>query len=111
MSYDDFGNMTAIRVGNRNLAGYEYDSLRRLSKLQYANNQALTYTYDQYGRTETVSYPDGRKVTYAYNGDGNVHSIDEVGGDAPGTYIFEYDSLGRLMTWEKRSALGELGYS
>ena len=111
MDYDVFGNMTAIRVGSRNLASYEYDSLRRLSKLNYANNQALTYTYDTYGRMKTQTYPDGRTVTYAYNGDGSVHSISEKGGDSDSAYIFEYDSLGRLMTWEKREELNRLSPS
>ena len=60
---------------------------------------------------KTQTYPDGRTVTYAYNEDGSVHSISEKGGDSDEAYIFEYDSLGRLMTWEKREELNRLSPS
>ena len=50
-------------------------------------------------------------MTYAYNGDGSVHSISEKGGDSDSAYIFEYDSLGRLMTLEKREEMNRLSPS
>lgn len=102
-TYDSFGNMLSAKVGGSNLATYSYGSGNGLLGQQsYANGDTVSFTYDKLGRTKTVTFADGRVQTYVYNGEGSVHSITETGGDVTVTYLYTYDSLGRLISSEKK---------
>ena len=103
-TYDEFGNMESAKVGNIELASYEYDSNNGLLKKQeYGNEDTLTFTYDDLGRMETATYDDGTVLTYHYNGEGTLHSVTE--GDSQGnisrTYLYQYDTLGRLLSCQR----------
>ena len=103
-AYDAFGNMTKLSVGARVLAQYEYAKQNgQLLKQTYGNGDTVSFTYDSLGRVKTATYSDGRVLTYAYTGDGQLCSITESGGPAPATYLYTYDTLGRLVNSEKRS--------
>lgn len=102
-TYDAFGNMTALKVGGKTLVSYTYGSGNGLLTNQvYANGDSVTFTYDKIGRTKTATYSDGRVLTYVYNGEGSLHSVTESNGSAVVTYLYTYDSVGRLISSEKR---------
>ena len=102
-TYDAFGNMTALKVGGKTLVSYTYGSGNGLLTNQvYANGDSVTFTYDKIGRTKTATYSDGRVLTYVYNGEGGLHSVTESNGSAVVTYLYTYDSVGRLISSEKR---------
>jgi len=97
-TYDSFGNMLSAKVGNRSLSTNTYaNGNGQLTKQTYGNGASVSFTYDILGRVKTASYADGRKVTYAYNGEGLLHSLTETGGEQDVTYVYTYDSVGRLI--------------
>ena len=101
--YDPFGNTTSIGVGTRQLATYTYAGNNGLLQKQtYGNGHELSYTYDTLGRMKTSTWNNGRTLTYAYTGDGQVYSITESGVTNPAKYLYHYDSIGRLVSSEKR---------
>lgn len=97
-TYDSFGNMLSVKVGSRNLAANIYaNGNGQLTKQTYGNGATVNYTYDILGRIKTATYSDGRKLTYAYNGEGQLHSLTKTGGGEVVTYVYTYDSIGRLI--------------
>ena len=97
-TYDSFGNMLSVKVGSRNLAANIYaNGNGQLTKQTYGNGDSVSYTYDILGRVKTATYSDGRKATHAYNGEGQLHSLTETGGGEVVTYVYTYDSIGRLL--------------
>ena len=97
-TYDSFGNMLSAKVGSRSLASNIYaNGNGQLTKQTYGNGATVNYTYDILGRIKTATYSDGRKLTYAYNGEGQLHSLTETGGGEVVTYVYTYDSIGRLL--------------
>lgn len=103
-TYDSFGNMLTLKVGGRTLATYTYNSQNGLlSEQAYGNGDKVSFTYDNLGRTKTVTFADNRVMTYTYNGEGRLHSVVETGGAIPVTYLYTYDSLGRLISSEEKT--------
>ena len=113
--YDAFDNMTALKVGKSitsnnltagmTLAIYEYGSNNGLLEKQiYGNNDYITFTYDDLGRTKTATYSDGRVLTYSYTGDGQLYSTHDS--ETGYTYLYVYDSLGRLVSSRIKTASG-----
>ena len=72
-----------------------------LSRQTYGNGTTVDYTYDILGRTKTATFEYGRKLTYFYNGEGRLHRVEEFGGRDPITYLYTYDSIGRLISSEQ----------
>ena len=103
-TYDAFGNMTTLKVGTQTLATYTYGAGNGLLMSQtYANGDSVSFTYDNLGRTKTATYSDGRVLSYVYNGEGNLHSVTETNGSATVTYLYTYDSIGRLISSEQKA--------
>lgn len=102
-TYDAFGNMTELKVGSQTLANYAYGTGNGLLQKQtYANGDSVSFTYDNLGRAKTATYSDGLVLTYVYNGEGNLHSLTEEKNGTSVTYLYNYDSIGRLIGSEKR---------
>lgn len=102
-TYDGFGNMQSLKVGDKTLATYSYNPDNGLlAKQTYGNGDSVSFTYDTLGRTKTVTFADGRVMTYTYNGEGRLHSVVETGGKATVTYLYTYDSIGRLISSEQK---------
>ncbi len=119
--YDAFGNTKEIKVGNKVLAEYVYgDSNGMLLSQSYGNEDSVSFTYDNLGRAKTTTYMDEdenivRVLSYIYTGDGQLYSVHD---SATGyTYIYTYDSLGRLIASRVEDSSGEtlmrtqLGYN
>lgn len=106
-THDDFGNMLTAKVGSRTLTTNVYNnSFDQLVQQTYGNGAVVSYTYDKLGRTKTATYDDGRVLTYVYNGEGRLHSLTETNGSSVTTYLYTYDSIGRLIYSEQKE-----GYS
>ena len=105
MSYDSFGNMTSINVGNRNLAYYAYGyNNGPLQQLYYATGQAVLYEYDELERVSDVYYNSdvyNPAVSYSYSSNGALSRVDDH--DANREYVYNYDALGRLTSMTERS--------
>ncbi len=106
-TYDCFCNMLTAKVGSRTLTTNVYNnSFDQLVQQTYGNGAVVSYTYDKLGRTKTATYDDGRVLTYVYNGEGRLHSLTETNGSSVTTYLYTYDSIGRLIYSEQKE-----GYS
>ena len=102
-TYDCFGNMLTAKVGSRTLATNVYtNDFGPLIRQTYGNGDVVSYTYDNLGRTKTATYDDGRVLTYVYNGEGRLHSLTETNGSSVTTYLYTYDSIGRLIYSERQ---------
>ena len=101
--YDSYGNMISAMVGNRILANNVYaNGNGLLTKQVYGNGVEVNFTYDTLGRKKTATYPDGRVLSYVYNGEGRLHSLTETNGSSVTTYLYTYDSIGRLIYSEQK---------
>ena len=97
-TYDCFGNMLTAKVGSRTLVTNVYNNgVDQLVQQTYGNGAVVSYTYDKLGRTKTATYDDGRVLTYVYNGEGQLHSLTETNQGYAVTYLYTYDSIGRLI--------------
>ncbi len=106
-TYDNFGNMLTAAVGGRTLSTNTYlYGTGLLNQQTYGNGDVVSFTYDKLGRTKTATYDDGRVLTYVYNGEGRLHSLTETKGSSVTTYLYTYDSIGRLIYSEQKE-----GYS
>ena len=103
LEYDAFGNVSKIKAGTNTIATYTYGPYNgKLKKLTYGNGYYEEYTYDYLDRIKQVKYNGDSTKTYTltYSNDGNIYSAaDTVAGIK---YIYEYDSLGRLIRGEQK---------
>ena len=107
--YDSFGNVTSMKVGSRTLASYQYGPNNGLLLSQtYGNGDIVAFTYDTLGRVKTTTYDDGRVLLYTYNGEGRLYSVTETLGEDVVTYIYNYDTIGRLISSEKKAGTTSL---
>lgn len=103
-TYNDYGQETKVKVGDRTLVNKGYSSsTHNLSMYAYANGDIVAYTYDKLDRVKTIRYNDiNVLVTYTYDYMGNV-AVAKVTNSSQtveyATYTYEYDSLGRLLRY------------
>ena len=117
--YDVWGNTESIQVWNPNsgnaptaansteLAKYFYNTNGTLSQMNYPNGDHVLYFYDLLDRLiEEVYYDSSNNVKadyrYVYNANGQLakqYAVETNSGVETVTesYVFEYDSLGRLI--------------
>ena len=117
--YDAWGNTTSIKVGSVSsdtsgslsssitLASYLYNDNGTLARMNYPNGQYVTYVYDLLDRLiEEVYHNSDNSVQadyrYVYNANGQLakqYVVETSSGIETITeiYVFEYDSLGRLI--------------
>ena len=78
-TYGNFALRSAVKIGSRTLASYEYstDGNNYLNKLAYGNGDRVQYTYDDVGRVIKETYEDGDTVSYKYNNDGALASVTD----------------------------------
>ncbi len=111
-TYDQYGNVTTVKVGSRTLASYAYLAKNGpLSSITYGNSYVISYTYDALGRVVAESHDNVLKYKYIYGCEGALNRMEEL--DASGTVVkvtgYEYDSLGRLIrSFEEELKNGEM---
>ena len=102
-TYDSFGNKTSVRVGNRELATYEYaPNNGNLIKTTYANGNTTELVYDIFDRVVEEKYNGTVKYRYIYNSEGDLAKkieLERTGQELKEVNIvnYEYDSLDRLI--------------
>ena len=106
-TYNLWGQNTSIKVGTRTLATYTYENINsgttgggNLTTVKYGNNDSVTYTYDIFDRVVEMKYNDTNNyVEYLYTADSAIGEIryKNSAGTVLSSYVFEYDSLGRLI--------------
>lgn len=68
MSYDSFGNMTGVSVGDKTLASYSYGSNNGpLQQMSYGNGASVSYAYDQLERVSKVYYNGSTNPALEYS--------------------------------------------
>ena len=109
MSYDTFGNMTEVSIGEDVedacvLASYSYGSENNhLDSMTYGNGDSIEYIYDDLDRMTRENWDDGTSYLYRYNAEGalaqKVDATDEtkVDNGTADTVNYQYDGLGRLI--------------
>ena len=118
-SYGSFGNPTAIYVsgsdkntpgnidGDMRLVWYQYEdgvNNGRVRRMNYGNGAYVDYTYDLFDRVIKEAYNDGTEYHYFYDTEGNLSRQCCVeNGSVTEVYVFEYDSLGRLIRSKQTS--------
>ncbi len=105
-AYNIWGQPTTTKVGNRTLstntyydyAGENTGTGGNLKQTTYGNNDSVSYFYDELDRLIRKEYTGGRYVTYTYNAEGQLAKLTYGdGANEKASYLFEYDSLGRLV--------------
>ena len=99
-AYDQYGNRTESRIGERLLARYENDK-NTVKSMQYGNSESVSYqySYDAYNRLKTSNNGEETE-TYYYNGAGDLSRLEVKHNSSKKllfVYTYEYDSLGRLI--------------
>lgn len=94
--YDNFDNVTKVKVGTQTLVTNTYDSLcDKLTSVSYGNGQSLHYYYDDFGRITDINVHNGTMASYFYNKKGLItkyedHWLNQI------TYFF-YDCNGNMI--------------
>ena len=98
-TYDDFGNMTQIKVDGCTLSTNTYAANNgNLTETEYGNDDSVNYTYDHIDRITKIQYNDDGGATavftYTYNANGDVAThTDSVNGE---THAYLYDARGNI---------------
>ena len=67
--------------------------------MTYANGDCIGYEYDVLDRVEKLCYNGAVRYVVTYAKDGTVSQIDDLSENI--TYKYEYDRLGRLLTYHE----------
>ena len=72
-TYDEFGNVSSIKVGNRTLAIYAYGEKNgTLNSTTYGTNEKISYSYDSLERVTGIYENDVLKYSWEYGSDGRI---------------------------------------
>ncbi len=102
--YDEFGNTTAIKLGEGDtattLVSYAYAPHNgKLMSMTYGNGKAMTYTYDELDRVSEICYTDDNGTNqyyrYVYTAHGQIHSVEST--QAGRMYRYDYNSKGQTV--------------
>ena len=101
-TYGDFSLRTAVKIGNRTLAGYTYtdDGNNYLKRLDYGNGDSVQYEYDNRGRVTKQTYEDNSYVTYVYDNSGALATVFDSESGITATYY--YDLTDRMVRFAEK---------
>ena len=107
ITYDAFGNMVSVSAGGNVLATYTYTAGNgKLTRMTYGNGEYEDYIYDNLDRLVKVSYNGNSVNAFTVLYDSNGRLAKAVDGKAGITYLYEYDSLDRLIRAYQKDANG-----
>ena len=88
-NYNNFGNVSQVKVGNQNLITNNYEANNgNLNNIVYGNNQTVSYQYDRFNRLIKETRSNGN-IQYLYNARGNLGVVkNSITGL---TTVFDYD--------------------
>lgn len=108
--YDNFDNVTKVKVGTQTLVTNTYDSLcDKLTRVTYGNGQSLIYTYDDYGRITGIDVHNGTLARYSYNKKGLITKYEDKWLRQI-TYFF-YDCNGNMIAKYAESEDKDLAFN
>ncbi len=108
--YDNFDNVTKVKVGTQTLVTNTYDSLcDKLTRVTYGNGQSLIYTYDDYGRITGIDVHNGTLARYSYNKKGLITKYEDHWLNQT-TYFF-YDCNGNMIAKYAESEDKDLAFN
>ena len=95
-SYDDFGNISEIKVGNQSLSACQYETNNgSLSQVTYGNGNTNSFIYDEYGNITQTSVNDIPRFLWNADSLGNITGHEDLKNQL--LYNYEYDINGRLI--------------
>ena len=95
-TYDEFGNVTSVKVGNQALVTNAYENGNGyLSSMTYGNGTKYSYTYDDYGRVTSIAVNDVPRYILVYDANGNLAYTYTVSGNTKQEYT--YDNSGNVV--------------
>jgi RHS repeat-associated protein len=116
-TYDNIGRVTGITkatsgsgvVSETIPIAYGFDDNTGLSTTttDTANGKIITTAYDAWGRTTNYTDSLGSSAATTYDAAGNIDTFN----DGSGTYVFTYDSHGRLSSVDAGAGAGSFAYS
>ncbi|MEW6102919.1 MAG: RHS repeat-associated core domain-containing protein [bacterium] len=92
-SYNDYGELTQIKIGSRT-ATFSYDQVGRLTSFTNPNKVTTDFTYNNANKLTEVKDGLSNLTKYTYDGRGNLVSITDP---LNRTIFFEYDASDRLI--------------
>jgi RHS repeat-associated protein len=108
--YDNFDNVTKVKVGNQTLITNIYDSLcDKLTRVTYGNGQSLYYYYDDFGRITDINVHNGTMASYSYNKKGLITKYEDHWLNQT-TYFF-YDCNGNMIAKYAESEDKDLAFN
>lgn len=103
MVYDSHGRIIENNVGNRKLVSYTYGEKNGpMQSMTYGNGDSVNYEYDALERKTALRYNGTKNLaaSYAYTTDGSLGRVQD---NISGRHCsFNYDALGRLITFVER---------
>ena len=105
-SYDSFGNVSSIQVGNgteyNNLATYVYKTNNGLlDNVTYETNEKISYVYDDLGRVIKIKEDEVVKYSWEYGTDGKVGRFIDHTLTVNGVTRYEYDFNGNVVSEDR----------
>ena len=108
--YDNFDNVTKVKVGTQTLVTNTYDSLcDKLTRVSYGNGQSLHYYYDDYGRITDINVHNGTMASYSYNKKGLITKYEDHW--LRQTTYFFYDCNGNMIAKYAESEDKDLAFN
>lgn len=108
--YDNFDNVTKVKVGTQTLVTNTYDSLcDKLTSVSYGNGQSLHYYYDDFGRITDINVHNGTMASYFYNKKGLITKYEDHWLNQT-TYFF-YDCNGNMIAKYAESEDKDLAFN
>ncbi len=96
-TYDSYGRLQTISVGNQPLMTTTYDQYHRPTIKTYGNNQCFTTYYDALDRVVEIRYNNdtNKRITYGYASNGNLGLVIDYFSATKTQY--GYDLAGRVV--------------
>ncbi len=96
------GRLVSVLSPNKQKSEIKYDQFGNLSKLRLPDGMEHDYQYDELNRLVGLKSPQGNQLTYRYDASNRI--VEEKLDNLPGVK-YDYDSVGRLVSvdYEKGS--------
>ncbi|MFV0342783.1 MAG: DNRLRE domain-containing protein [Anaerocolumna sp.] len=98
-NYDNFGNLSDVKVGNQVLAEYSYkDDNGDLARISYGNGDYKTFAYDAYGNLLREAANGALRYRWYSDNSGIIIKHEDLSNQLQ--YNYEYDTTERLIREE-----------
>ncbi len=96
-SYDGYGNLASVKIGDTTLVSYSYAANNgKMTSMTYGG-KTLSYEYDDLGRISYIRYGGMLGTSYAYNHAGQLTEV--LDRDALLRHGYVYDNEGKITNY------------